>query len=61
MVRDDDEAGSLRGEVVDEAAHPVHVGVVERGVNLVEDADRRGADQEDREDEGQCHEGLLTA
>jgi hypothetical protein len=51
MVRDHQKAGAGGvGDLADEDAEAVDIGVVERRVDLIEDADRRGVRQEDRED-----------
>ncbi len=44
-----------------QAAEAVDVGVVQRGVDLVEDADRGGAREEDGEDEGRRRQRLFAA
>ena len=57
---DEDELRAVR-ERADEAHEALHVGVVERRVDLVEDAERRRLDEVDREQEGRCRERLLAA
>ena len=57
---DEDELGGL-GHLPDHVVVAADVGVVERGVHLVEQAERRGLDEEDGEDEGDRGERLLAA
>ena len=50
VVGDHDELGVL-GHGLDEIGEPLDVGVVERGVDLVEDAERRRFDPEQRDEQ----------
>ena len=52
---DDDELGAV-GEPTHELQEPIDVGVVERGLDLVEDVEGRRAGQEHAEDERQRDE-----
>ena len=60
VMRDQQEprAGGV-GDLADESAETVDIGVVERRVDLVEDADRRGVRQKNREDQCECRQRLL--
>src|SRR3954453_19304230 len=49
------------GEAPDQLQEAVDVGVVEGGLDLVEDVEGTGAGEEDGEDEGQRHQRLLAA
>ena len=59
-VGDDDELG-LVAEGMEVAGEALDVAVVQRGVDLVEHAERRGPDLEDGEIERDGDEGLLAA
>ncbi len=62
VVGDHQEAGAGGvGDLADEGAEAVDIGVVERRIGLVEDADRRGVRQEDGEDQCQGGQCLLAA
>ena len=59
---DDDEAGvGPLPHLVEHAAEAVDVGVVQRGVDLVENADRGRIGEEDGEDQGRRRQGLFAA
>src|SRR3712207_9389488 len=60
LVRDDDELGAV-AEAVDEREEPFDVGVVEGGLDLVEDVERARAGQHQREEERDRAERLLAA
>ena len=51
----------LAAHPVEQVAEAVNVRIVERRVDLVEDADRRGVRQEQREDQRHCGQRLLAA
>ena len=57
---DDDELGAV-GEAPDQLQEAVDVGVVERGLDLVEDVEGAGSGEEDGEDEGERDQRLLAA
>ena len=57
---DDDELGAV-GEAPDQLQEAVDVGVVEGGLDLVEDVEGAGPGEEDGEDEGQRDQRLLAA
>ena len=59
-VRDEDELRPI-GHRADHLVVSGNVGFVERGIDLVEDAERRGLDLEDGEDERDGRECLLSA
>jgi hypothetical protein len=62
VVGDDQEAGAGFGDHVGEqGAEAVDIGVIERGVDFVEHADRGGVAAEDGEDQRQRGEGLFAA
>ena len=59
---DGDEAGlGAPAHLVEHVAEAVDVGVVERGIDLVEHADRRGLGEEDGEDQGGRGQRLFAA
>ena len=61
MVGDDQESGvGPPAHLVQHIAEPGHVGVVQRCVDLVEDADRRRVGEEHRKDQRQCRQRLLA-
>ena len=60
VVGDEQELGVGR-QLAQQRAEPLHVGVVERCVDLVEQAERRRADAEQRQQERHRGERLLTA
>src|SRR3954453_6083217 len=60
LVGDDDELGPI-GEAADQLQEAVDVGVVEGGLDLVEDVEGAGPGEEDGEDECQRHQRLLAA
>ena len=60
LVGDDHELGAV-GEAPDELQEAVDVGVVEGGLDLVEDVEGRRAGEEDAEDERQRDQRLLPA
>ncbi len=60
LVGDDDELGAV-GEAADQLQEAVDVGVVEGGLDLVEDVEGARPRQEDGEDEGDRDQRLLTA
>src|SRR5690349_7335007 len=60
LVGDDDELGAV-GEAPDQLQEAVDVGVVEGGLDLVENVKGAGPGEEDGEDEGDRHERLLAA
>ena len=60
LVGDDDELGAV-GEAPDQLQEAVDVGVVEGGLDLVEDVEGAGPGEEDGEDEGERDERLLAA
>ena len=60
LVGDDDELGAV-GEAADQLQEAVDVGVVERGLDLVEDVEGARPGEEDGEDEGQRDQRLLAA
>ena len=61
IVGDDDEAGVGRaGHFVEQVAEPLHIVVVQRGVDLVQHADRRRIGQKHRKNQGQSGKGLLA-
>src|SRR5258707_4497774 len=51
----------VRRELLDDRAKAVDIGVVERRVDLVENADRRWVGEEDGEEQGERGERLLAA
>ncbi len=57
---DDDELGLFR-QVVQIAGKALHVPVVQGRVDLVQQAEGRGPDLQNREVQGRCHKGLLAA
>ena len=57
---DDDELGAV-GEAADQLQEAVDVGVVERGLDLVEDVEGARPGEEDGEDEGERDQRLLAA
>ena len=62
MVSDDQELGAgVPDHVVQQGAEPLHVGVVKRGVDLVQYANRRWIAAEHGEDQRQCRQRLLAA
>ena len=60
LVGDDDELGAV-GEAADQLQEAVDVGVVEGGLDLVEDVEGARAGEEDGEDEGERDQRLLAA
>ena len=60
VVRDDDALGVAR-ELAERVGEPADVGLVERGVDLVEHAEGNGPDLEHREQEGDRGQGPLAA
>ena len=60
LVGDDDELGAV-GEAADQLQEAVDVGVVEGGLDLVEDVEGARPGEEDGEDEGQRDQRLLAA
>ena len=62
VVGDGDEAGvGAFAHFFEEVAEALDIVVVERGVDLVEDADRRGVGEEDGEDQRERGQRLLAA
>ena len=60
VMGDDQEAGSGGvGALAEQGAEPVDIGVVERRVDLVEDADRCGIGEKNREDQRERRQRLL--
>ena len=59
----DDQEARLRGlgDLLDQAAEAVDIGVVQRRVDLVQHADRRRVGEEDGEDQRQSGQRLLAA
>ncbi len=51
----------LRGELLEQIGEPAHVLLVKRGVDLVQEAERRWLDHVDREHQRDACEGLLPA
>ena len=60
LVGDDDELGAV-GEAPDQLQEAIDVGVVEGGLDLVEDVEGAGPGEEDGEDEGDRDQRLLAA
>src|SRR5262249_17519052 len=60
VVRDDNELRRVR-ELLEEPREAAHVGLVERRIHLVEEAERRGLVAEDREEERDGGERLLPS
>lgn len=60
VVGDDNELG-ISGKLADDAVELLDVRVVERGVHLVEDAEGRGFEQVEREEQGGGGERLFAA
>src|SRR3990172_4407780 len=61
LVVRDEEVLVPPGHLPDQRVEPVHVGVVEGGIYLVEQAERRRLDEEDGEDEADGGERLFPA
>ena len=61
MGHDQEAGAALLGDVLDQGAEPVDIVVVERRIDLVENADRRRIGQEYREQQGDRRERLLAA
>jgi DNA invertase Pin-like site-specific DNA recombinase len=60
VVRDHQKTGAGGvGDLAEEAAESFDIGVVERRVDLVEDANRRGVGQKHRKDQRECRQDLL--
>ena len=55
LMGDDHELGTV-GEAADQLQEAIDVGVIEGGLDLVEDVERAGPGEEDGEDEGQGDE-----
>ena len=61
VVCDDQKTGASGvGDLTDETAEPVDIGIVERGINFVQDANRRGVRQKHREDQRERSQRLFA-
>src|SRR2546428_254949 len=60
VVRDDDELRAV-GELAQRLREAPDIALVERGVDLVEDAERRRLHPQDRKEQRRCGEGALAA
>src|SRR5207237_8660864 len=60
VVRDDDELRAV-GELAQRLREPADVALVERGIDLIEHAERRGLYAQDREEQRRRGKGTLAA